>query len=91
MEKFSGAFAQVLVQAMGHEIKAGNYRDDLQPELATWSLMGMMIFPFLSRPIAKRLLQSDIDDSNIDKLISHTCELFDKGVAAQPGSDSHGS
>jgi AcrR family transcriptional regulator len=79
-QKFSESFAQVLIQAVGHEVEAGNFRDGLKPELATWSLMGMMVFPFLSRPIAQRVLQSEIDASNIDNLIRHTCDLFNNGV-----------
>ena len=89
MEKFSSTFAQVLIQSIGNEIKSENYRKDLQPELAVWSLMGMMVFPFLSRPIAKKLLQSDFDETVIDSLIKHTCKLFNQGVTVQKEAISH--
>ena len=79
-EKFSSVFARGLIDAVGSEISAGHYRDDLQPELATWSLMGMMVFPFLSRPIANRLFARDLDGSTVGILIDHTCELFEHGV-----------
>jgi AcrR family transcriptional regulator len=87
--KFSQAFAQVLIQAVDHEVKAGNYRAGLRPELATWSLMGMMVFPFLSRPIAQSVLKSDINESNIEELIEHTCDLFNSGVASKQKESSH--
>ena len=89
-QKFSASFAQVLVQAVKHEVAAGNYREELQPELATWSLMSMMVFPFLSQPLAQSVLQSDINKNNIDKLIKHTCELFNNGVATQLEEKAHG-
>ena len=83
--KFSRAFAGRLVSAVDDEIKAGRYRSDLEPEFATWSLLGMMVFPFLSRPVASHLFDKDLDGSTVKKLIAHTCELFEHGVVA-PGA-----
>jgi len=81
VEKFSNTFAQGLIHAVDTEINSGHYRDNLQPELATWSLMGMMVFPFLSRPIAKHIFDQDLDGKSVSHLIAHTCELFEHGVA----------
>jgi len=42
-----------------------------------------MVFPFLSRPIARHLFDQDLDGGTVNKLIAHTCELFEHGVAKQ--------
>jgi len=83
IEKFSATFARGLINAVDGEIRSGRYRNDLEPELATWSLLGMMVFPFLSRPIARHLFDQDLDGGTVNKLIAHTCELFEHGVAKQ--------
>jgi len=58
-EKFGKTFAGVLMQAIEGEKLAGNYRSDLSTELTGWSLMGMMIFPFLTRPLARQVFGAD--------------------------------
>jgi hypothetical protein len=85
IEKFSTTFARGLIDAVGDGVKSGRYRTDLEPELATWSLLGMMVFPFLSRPIARHLFHQDLNESTVDKLIAHTCDLFENGVAVHGG------
>lgn len=80
--KFSTVFARKLIDGIGDEIKSGRYRSDLQPELATWSLMGMMVFPFLSRPVADHLFGQKLNEESVQALIAHTCDLFEHGVAA---------
>jgi AcrR family transcriptional regulator len=80
IEKFSVSFALGLTSAIGSEIESGRYRNDLQPELAVWSLMGMMVFPFLSRPIAQQLLQQNFNAEAVQALTSHTSRLFEEGV-----------
>ncbi|MBT8146441.1 MAG: TetR family transcriptional regulator [Gammaproteobacteria bacterium] len=80
--KFSNVFARKLIDGVGDEIRAGRYRSDLQPELATWSLMGMMVFPFLSRPVADHLFGQNLNEESVKVLIAHTCELFEHGVTA---------
>ncbi len=81
IEKFSASFARGLIDAVDDGVKSGRYRTDLEPELATWSLLGMMVFPFLSRPIARHLFRQDLNESTVNKLITHTCDLFENGVA----------
>jgi AcrR family transcriptional regulator len=78
--KFGRIFARRLIGAVGGEVSDGNYRADLKPELATWSLLGMMVFPFLSRPIATAVLKTELDAPSVDRLIAHTCDLFERGV-----------
>ncbi|MCB1671154.1 MAG: CerR family C-terminal domain-containing protein, partial [Pseudomonadales bacterium] len=80
IEKFSAVFARRLVGAVAGEIESGHYRSDLKPELAAWSLLGMMVFPFLSRPIARHLLEAGEYNEMMDTLIEHTTDLFERGV-----------
>jgi len=78
--RFSSTFVQGLIGAITGEVESGHFRKDLHPELATWSLMGMMVFPFLSHPIARRLLHQELEEAGVTELITHTCELFARGV-----------
>ncbi len=80
IDKFSTTFVHRLISAIGNEIDTKRYRSNLSPELASWSLMGMMVFPFLSRPIAGHLLESELDGKVMADLIEHTGELFEQGV-----------
>ena len=94
-EQFRSQIAQRINQSMASrvvagikaEIDAGKFRADLDPELAAWSLMGMMVFPFLSTPLVKTILHKEIDQSNIASFIEHTCQMFLQG-ASRKGSNS---
>ena len=81
-EKFAKTFAGVLMQAVDKEKQSGNYRSNLRADFAGWSLMGMMVFPFLTRPLAKKVFGGELDQDNIRALISHTCDLFRLGAGS---------
>jgi len=60
----------------------GRLRDDLDPELATLSLLSMAVFPFVGRPVAGQVLEYSLDPRRIDELAEHTLKLFYDGASA---------
>jgi TetR/AcrR family transcriptional regulator len=63
-------------------IANGRLRADLDPILATLSLVGMAAFPFIAFPVASRVFQISIDAEFRERFIAHTARLFLRGAAA---------
>jgi hypothetical protein len=63
-------------------IADGRLRADLDPILATLSLVGMAAFPFIAFPVASRVLNVSMDPEFRDRFIAHTARLFLDGAAA---------
>jgi AcrR family transcriptional regulator len=81
IERFAGP-ASVLVPSVMHgEQEAGHIRTDLDPRLATLSLMGMILFPFLAFPVASRVFGFELNDDFRRRFIAHTTNLFFEGAA----------
>lgn len=83
VERFDRSLARHLLGGIRAAVAGGAYRQDLDPALAAWSLMGMMVFPFLSSPIAENLLHTRAGKENVRQLIDHTNRLFLHGVLRQ--------
>jgi hypothetical protein len=66
---------------MRGEQEAGRIRSDLDPRLATLSLMGMILFPFLALPVASRVFGLELNDDFRRRFIAHTVKLFFEGAA----------
>lgn len=62
-------------------IRGGAMRADLDPRLALLSLMGLVVFPFLARPVAARVLGLNLDEIGADALARHTQAMFRHGVS----------
>ncbi|MFM1894991.1 MAG: hypothetical protein RLZZ385_65 [Pseudomonadota bacterium] len=82
--RMSEALARAVLDTIGGAVRAGEFRSDLNPQLAALSLMGMMVFPFLSRPNAEQMLNVKLTGAMIDELAVHTGRLFRHGVAGKP-------
>jgi TetR/AcrR family transcriptional regulator len=83
LKKMSESLAPRIMAMIGEEVKDGHFRTDLNPEYAVLSLMGMMIFPFLSRTVAARAFGMSVDFGDVDGLASHTSKLFLYGAVNQ--------
>ncbi len=83
LQRFGKMIAPKLMQAVAQEVKQGNYRQDLNPQLTILSLMGMTIFPFLAAPMIEHLFGMTLDESMANKLATHNIELFMNGVLNQ--------
>ena len=89
LDKMKTMFAPSLLQLIRKEIDRGNYRANLNPQLALVSLMGMTIFPFLARPLLSQVLNMSLDESQAELLAGHNAQLFLQGVLANPAEVPH--
>lgn len=88
MQRFASSFGPRLMGSIGKEIETGSYRQDLDPAMTMISLMGMTIFPFLTRPVLETVLNVRIDQNFVDKLATHNSKLFHEGVLASGNGES---
>lgn len=84
VKRFSAVFAPRLLELMQKDIANGRFRDDLNPVFGLISLMGMTVFPFLSRTILEQIFGITIDEDMAEKLAAHNNTLFLQGVLARP-------
>ncbi|OOE45382.1 TetR/AcrR family transcriptional regulator [Salinivibrio kushneri] len=61
--------------------KLGKLRADIDPDLATLSLLSMAVFPFVGQPIAGQVLDYSLAPERIEVLAEHTLNLFYKGAS----------
>ena len=82
IEIYASRMAALIPALMGREIDAGRFRDDLDPELAFLSFMGMTIMPFVARPVIERVLGVDYDAAFLRRFAAHTRKLFVDGASS---------
>lgn len=80
MARISSTIAPRLLKSLQSGIDSGQFRQNLNPGFALTSLMGMIIFPFLARPIIEPLLNVEITAATADALALHNTQLFLHGV-----------
>lgn len=69
-----------LLAPIARRVERGEMRADLDPRLTLMSLIGLVVFPFLARPLASRVLGVDLDQVGAAALAQHTQALFRHGV-----------
>ena len=84
LDKMKTLFAPSLLALIQKEISNGNYRAELNPQLALLSLMAMTIFPFLARPMLSEVLNMEMDEALAEMLSQHNAQLFLHGVMTNP-------
>ena len=87
IKKFTSSIAPRLLQSIEQEKNIGNYREDLDPQLALLSLISMTVFPFLAKPLVEQVLGLSLDKSAVEKMAAHTTQLFLGGVKASANDD----
>ncbi len=80
IERFARPASRLVPGLMTKEKRKGRLRRDLDPTLATLSLMGMTLFPFLAFPIASRVFGLKLDDDFHKRFLDHTVKLFLQGA-----------
>jgi AcrR family transcriptional regulator len=81
IERFAAPASALVPSVMHSEQETGRVRADLDPRLATLSLMGMILFPFLAFPVASRVFGLQLNDDFRRRFIAHTLALFFEGAA----------
>ncbi len=83
IEQFASPASKLIPKLLRQEQRAGRLRKGLDPTLATLSLMGMTLFPFLAFPVASRVFGLKLDENFRDRFLEHTIKMFFDGAAAR--------
>ena len=82
IEDYATHMATLLPGLLQDEIDEGRLRPHLDPKLGFMSLMGLVLIPFVARPVVERVLGVDYDEAFVQTFADHTRELFLRGAAA---------
>jgi len=82
IEDYASKVAKLVPRMLKAEIAAGRLRGDLDPKLAFVSLLGMMAFAFIARPVLEPALELRYDAAFLKRFAEHTRRLFLEGAAA---------
>lgn len=81
VERFPLRIAEGLGRLIAAEQAAGRLRRDLDPRLATLSLISMAVFPFVAGPVVEQLWGEHPDPEFAEGLADHILRLFYEGAA----------
>ena len=65
---------------LGQAIERGSLRKDFDPTLGALSLMSMMLFPFIAKPVVEQVFGVHMTDAFVERLIRHTARLYYEGA-----------
>lgn len=88
IERFAGRLAPRFLATIERSIASGEYRSDLDPQLALISIMGLTLFPFIVQPVSERVMGVQMDEAGAAKMIDHNARLFLQGALACTGTES---
>lgn len=80
VEQFAGRIARALSRLLERKRAGGQLHPDLDPRLATLSLISLAVFPFLARPVVERIFGGGVDEGFLDTLVAHNRSLLDRGL-----------
>ncbi len=80
VRRFAVRAGQMVPALINEECNAGRLRADLDPVLATLSLLSMAVFPFISRPVVEPALGLEMDEDFVRSWITHALRLFYDGA-----------
>ncbi len=90
VERYLRRVAELLPALLSRQIAEGRLRGDLDPQLATISLVGMSVFPVLARPAIEPAFGLEYDEAFLERLVVHTERLFGEGADASERSRGGG-
>ena len=82
IESYASKVAKLVPGMLRAEIAGGRLRSDLDPKLAFVSLMAMLAFPFVARPVLEPVLGLRYDTASLARFAEHTRRVFFEGVRA---------
>lgn len=82
----AGRGAGLLQQLIEREQAAGRFRKDLDPRLATLSLLAQTVFPFLAYPMTSQIFGVTRDLEFIERYAAHLEALFVHGARSANGA-----
>jgi len=82
VESYASPMSRLVRRALRGEVAAGRLRADLDVDLAFASLLGLVVFPFIAKPVFERVLGFRYDAAFRARLAAHTKRLFLEGANA---------
>jgi AcrR family transcriptional regulator len=82
IDTYASKVARLVPAMLEAEQAAGRLRRDLDPQLAFVSLIGMMAFAFVARPVIEQVLSLRYDADFVARFAEHTRRLFLEGARA---------
>jgi len=83
IDTYASRVAKLVPALIEAEMAAGRLRHDLDPKLAFVSLLSMMAFAFVARPVIEPVLSLRYDDPDfLARFAEHTRRLFLEGAGA---------
>lgn len=79
----AGRGAGLMQQLIEREQAEGRFRRDLDPQLATMSLLAQTVFPFLAYPLTSQVFGVTRDAAFIERYAAHLETLFVHGARAR--------
>ncbi len=79
-ERISTGVAPVVRELVARRQASGDLRPELDPRLTTISLVSLAIFPFLAKPLLKRVLGVELDEALVAAFVEHTSAMFHRGA-----------
>jgi TetR/AcrR family transcriptional regulator len=86
IEHFAGRMAPLFMEVLQREQAAGRLRSDVDPRLATVSVISLCVFPFVSLPVTSRVLGLSVEGEALERLTTHTSRLFLEGLRPREAS-----
>ena len=82
IDNYASKVAKIVPAMVRAEIAAGRLRRDLDPKLAFVSMLGMLGFAFMARPVIEPALGLRYDPASLARLAEHTRRMFLEGARA---------
>jgi AcrR family transcriptional regulator len=82
IEGYASKISKLVPRMLRAEIAEGRLRSDLDPKLAFVSLLGMLAFAFIARPVLEPTLGLRYDSRSLARFAEHTRRLFLEGAGA---------
>lgn len=83
VERFASHGARMVPRLVERRIAAGAWRVDLDPVLTWVTLVSLVIFPFVARPVLEAALGKPLGDDFANRLAEHSRQLLLEGVVAR--------
>ncbi len=86
VDQYASQMAIILPAVISEEVSQHHFREGLDPRLAFMSLLGMMAFPFMARPVFEKVFDLSYDEAFKNDFTQHTAKLFFDGVSKREGN-----
>ncbi len=80
IQRFAARAGRIIPELIDDERRAGILRSDIDPAMATLSLLSMAVFPFIGRPVVEPVLDIDMDEIFVQRWVEHALRLFYEGA-----------